>query len=50
MKTKDNKIADECKSINEALKELHKISTDPEVINLLYYIQACNRLILQELE
>jgi hypothetical protein len=50
MNTKDNKIADQCEGINEALKELHQISTDPEVINLLYYIQACNNLIIKELK
>jgi hypothetical protein len=50
MKTKVNNIESETKSIHEALDELFKITTDPEVINLLYYIRDCNNLILKELK
>ena len=57
MKTKvDNidylssRIKSETKCIHKALDELLKMTTDPEVINLLYYIRACNRLIQKELK
>ena len=50
MKTKVDKIKSETKCIHKALDELIKMTTDPEVINLLYYIRACNRLIQKELK